>query len=124
MAKHLVEAGTQDIPVGTPIFVTVEEAGDVDAFKDFTLDAEAAPAAEDSNDSGPAEEKEKEETPAPAPTPAPSPAPAPAPAASPAPAPEAPAPKPETEPVEEKPKPEKSSETSGEHSDPLSSRSV
>lgn len=39
MAKHLVEEGTQDIPVGTPIFVTVEDADSVAAFKDFTVDA-------------------------------------------------------------------------------------
>lgn len=47
MAKILVATGTQDIPVGTPIFVTVEDAESVAAFKDFTAEAEAAaPAAE------------------------------------------------------------------------------
>ena len=42
LAKILVPAGSKDIPVNTPIAVYVEEKGDVDAFKDFTV--EAAPA--------------------------------------------------------------------------------
>lgn len=85
MAKHLVEAGTQDIPVGTPIFVTVDDADSVAAFKDFEPEVVA-------------EEAEPEAAPAPAPEPpAPEPVveeevaaaaavtPAPAPAAAPAP---------------------------------------
>ena len=50
IAKILVDAGSgEDIPVGTPIMVTVEEEEDVDAFKDFEVPAEEpteAPAAE------------------------------------------------------------------------------
>ena len=49
IAKILVDAGSgEDIPVGTPIMVTVEEEEDVDAFKDFEVPAEEpteAPAA-------------------------------------------------------------------------------
>ena len=43
MAKVLVDAGTQDIPVGTPIFVTVDDAEFVSAFKDFAVAAESEP---------------------------------------------------------------------------------
>lgn len=43
MAKVLVDAGAQDIPVGTPIFVTVDDAEFVAAFKDFTVAAESEP---------------------------------------------------------------------------------
>ncbi|GMF17788.1 unnamed protein product [Phytophthora lilii] len=49
LAKILVQAGSGEIPVGKPIFVTVMEEEDVAAFKDFSADAapavEAAPAA-------------------------------------------------------------------------------
>eukprot|EP00752_Nemacystus_decipiens_P009717 g8677.t1 len=84
MAKHLVEAGTQDIPVGTPIFVTVDDADSVSAFKDFEAEAVV-------------EEGEPEAAPAPAPA-APEPvveekvaaAPAPAPVSAATPAPPAP----------------------------------
>ncbi|CAM9877685.1 unnamed protein product [Laminaria digitata] len=41
MAKVLVDAGAQDIPVGTPIFVTVDDAEFVAAFKDFAVAAES-----------------------------------------------------------------------------------
>lgn len=47
MAKQLVEAGIQDIAVGTPIFVTVEDADAVAAFADFTVDAAPPPQAEE-----------------------------------------------------------------------------
>eukprot|EP00903_Cladosiphon_okamuranus_P014573 g13515.t1 len=84
MAKHLVEAGTQDIAVGTPIFVTVDDADSVAAFKDFEVEAVVA------------EEPEAEAVPAPEPAvPKPEPvveekaaavlAPEPAPTAAPAP---------------------------------------
>jgi pyruvate dehydrogenase E2 component (dihydrolipoamide acetyltransferase) len=40
VAKILMEAGSgEDIPVGTPIMVTVEEAADVAAFADFVLES-------------------------------------------------------------------------------------
>lgn len=60
LAKTLVAAGTKDIPVNTPIAVYVEDAADVAAFKDFTVDAAApAPAAETKEDAAaPAESKE------------------------------------------------------------------
>mmetsp|Transcript_46435 Transcript_46435/g.140631 ORF Transcript_46435/g.140631 Transcript_46435/m.140631 type:complete len:271 (-) Transcript_46435:521-1333(-) len=77
VAKILADAGPDDISVGVPIMVTVEEEEDVEAFKDFVAEAPEPAAA-----------------PAPAPEPAPAPAPpveeAPA-AAAPAPAPAAPA---------------------------------
>ncbi|KAH7460081.1 Dihydrolipoyllysine-residue acetyltransferase component 3 of pyruvate dehydrogenase complex, mitochondrial [Phytophthora ramorum] len=48
LAKILVQAGSGEVAVGMPIFVTVEEEEDVAAFKDFSADAapavEAAPA--------------------------------------------------------------------------------
>jgi pyruvate dehydrogenase E2 component (dihydrolipoamide acetyltransferase) len=44
VAKILMEAGTgADITVGTPIMVTVEEAGDVAAFANFVVEETAAP---------------------------------------------------------------------------------
>ncbi|CAN0039326.1 unnamed protein product [Ectocarpus sp. 4 AP-2014] len=88
MAKHLVEAGTQDIAVGTPIFVTVDDADSVAAFKDFEAEAvqgepeAAAPAAEAAptpEEAAPAPTPKKEAPPAPEAAPAPPPAPAPAP---------------------------------------------
>ncbi|CAN0021400.1 unnamed protein product, partial [Hapterophycus canaliculatus] len=104
MAKHLVEAGTQDIPVGTPIFVTVEDAESVAAFKDFKPEAVAeeaeeaeAPAAVAATPEPVAEKEQQAPAPAveapAAPIPAAAPA-APAPAtAAPAPAGGPPAPK-------------------------------
>lgn len=45
-AKILMDAGSgADIPVGTPIMVTVEELADVAAFADFVLEASAPPPA-------------------------------------------------------------------------------
>ncbi|KAE9280321.1 Dihydrolipoyllysine-residue acetyltransferase component 3 of pyruvate dehydrogenase complex [Phytophthora fragariae] len=48
LAKILVQAGSGEVPVGQPIFVTVMEEEDVAAFKNFSADAapavEAAPA--------------------------------------------------------------------------------
>jgi pyruvate dehydrogenase E2 component (dihydrolipoamide acetyltransferase) len=45
VARILMEAGSgEDIPVGTPIMVTVEEAGDVSAFSNFVLEEGAPPA--------------------------------------------------------------------------------
>lgn len=80
LAKILAEAGSTEITCGEPIMITVEEADDVAAFKDYVVDASAAaPAA-----SAP-------ETPA-APSAAPEPAAAPAPVTPPPAAPAAPAP--------------------------------
>lgn len=45
VAKILVEAGKGEIPVNQPIIITVEDAEDVAAFKDYVLEAESAPAA-------------------------------------------------------------------------------
>lgn len=54
LAKILVPAGTKDVPVSKPIAVYVEDAEDVAAFKDFTIEdaggstqAAPAPAAEE-----------------------------------------------------------------------------
>ena len=75
VAKILVEAGSEELDVGVPIMITVEEEGDASAFQDYVVDsaAETAPPA-------PA----VDETPAPQATPAAPPAPA-TPAASPSP---------------------------------------
>jgi pyruvate dehydrogenase E2 component (dihydrolipoamide acetyltransferase) len=46
VAKILIPAGTgEDIPVGTPMFITVEEESFLAAFKDYVHVAEPAPAA-------------------------------------------------------------------------------
>ncbi|KAA0175438.1 hypothetical protein FNF27_03138 [Cafeteria roenbergensis] len=49
LAKILVQGGTDDIPISTPIAVTVDDADLLDAFKEFTVDdappAKASPAA-------------------------------------------------------------------------------
>lgn len=86
MAKHLVEAGTQDIPVGTPIFVTVDDADSVAAFKDFKAEAVEEEAADTAADTATPPEPVVEEKVAAAAPPAPAPAPAAAPPAAPAPA--------------------------------------
>lgn len=59
LAKILVNEGTKDVAVGRAIGVYVEEAGDVAAFKDFTI--------EDAGDAGKAQAPpaEKEEAPEP-----------------------------------------------------------
>jgi len=77
VAKHLVEAGSGEIPCGTPIMVTVEEEGDVAAFKDFVAESSEPEAA-----APPAVEAPPAAAPTPAPVAAPTPAAAPA-AASP-----------------------------------------
>jgi len=46
VAKILMEAGGDDIAVGTPIMVTVEEPEDVAAFSDFEAPSATAPAEE------------------------------------------------------------------------------
>ncbi|KAA8900895.1 hypothetical protein TRICI_006108 [Trichomonascus ciferrii] len=51
LAKILMEAGSKDVPVGKPIAVYVEDAEEVEAFKDFTIDdakpMEGSPAAKE-----------------------------------------------------------------------------
>jgi pyruvate dehydrogenase E2 component (dihydrolipoamide acetyltransferase) len=73
VVKILVNAGGDDIVVGTPIMVTVEEEDDVGAFANFVVEAAPEPVAE---------EPKVEATP---PPPSPPPAVAAAPAAPPAP---------------------------------------
>jgi len=73
IAKILMDAGSDDIKVGVPIMITVEEEEDIAAFADFVLEEPAAP---------PAAAPEPIAEPAPAPvveasTPAPTPPPAP-----------------------------------------------
>ncbi len=86
MAKILVEAGSGEITVGTPVMVTVEEEEDIAAFANFVPpEAEAAPAAEEPAPAAAAAAPEP--TPAPpvveaAPAP-PTPPPAPEPVAAP-----------------------------------------
>ena len=86
MAKILVEAGSGEITVGTPVMVTVEEEEDIAAFADFVPpEAEAVAAAEEP---APAAAAAPEPTPAPPVVEAPAPlTPPPPPAAAP-PAPE------------------------------------
>jgi pyruvate dehydrogenase E2 component (dihydrolipoamide acetyltransferase) len=74
VAKILMEAGSgEDIPVGTPIMVTVEEADDVAAFADFVLEKGATPAP--APQPAPVMEKTAVPVPPPAPTVVASPAP-------------------------------------------------
>lgn len=88
VAKLLVADGAGEVAVGVPIMVTVEEEGDVAAFKDFV--AGSAPDSAATEASAPAVEEAKAPEPvvAAAPTPAPAaPSPAaPAPAVEPVPA--------------------------------------
>ncbi len=69
VAKILVPPGSGEISVGVPIMVTVEEEGDVPAFKDFV--AGSAPDSSATEASGPAMEAEQPAA-APAPAAAPS----------------------------------------------------
>ncbi len=93
LAKILVAAGTKDIPLGAPVFVIVDDAKDVAAFKDFKAAAAPAPAAAPKPEEKPAESKPepKVEAPKPAAAPAAAPKAAPAPVAAPV---STPAPKP------------------------------
>jgi len=69
LAKILVEAGSGDVPVGTPILITCESADDVAAFADYQVADAAAPAAATPEPAAPAPTP----TPAAAPTPPPPP---------------------------------------------------
>jgi len=71
LAKILVQDGTLDVPVGHPVAIFVDDADDVAAFADVSIEQFMSGAAE-------------AEAPAPAPTPAPAPAPAAAPTPAPA----------------------------------------
>jgi pyruvate dehydrogenase E2 component (dihydrolipoamide acetyltransferase) len=74
VAKILRQASSDEIPCGQPILITVEEEEDVAAFKDYVLEASAAPTPPPA-----AEEPPAPATPAAAPTPAAPAAPTPAP---------------------------------------------
>lgn len=97
LAKKLVPEGDDDIALGAPVAVIVEDEEDIAAFAEFTAadagDAGGAPAEAPSPAPAPAPAPAPSPAPSPAPAPAPTPAPAPAPAAAPTPAP-APAPAP------------------------------
>ncbi|KAF6039925.1 hypothetical protein EB796_001777 [Bugula neritina] len=73
LAKILISEGTKDIPIGTPLYVMVEEESAIAAFKDFKPSESAAPP--------PAA---AESAPPPPPAPKPVSAPPPAPSARPA----------------------------------------
>jgi pyruvate/2-oxoglutarate dehydrogenase complex dihydrolipoamide acyltransferase (E2) component len=48
IAKILVQSGTPDVPVSSPIMITVDDQRDVAAFKDYTSpDKAAAPTKEE-----------------------------------------------------------------------------
>jgi pyruvate dehydrogenase E2 component (dihydrolipoamide acetyltransferase) len=76
LAKILVPAGPIEISVGAPIMITVEDSGDVAAFKDYVLEESSAPPSP-----APAAEAPAASAPAPAAPPAAAVTPAPAPAA-------------------------------------------
>jgi len=63
LAKILVEGGTNDVEVGRPVAVIVEEQGDVDAFKDFKVEESEEGGAGGGQEAAqpPAEEPKKEE---------------------------------------------------------------
>lgn len=66
LAKILVDAGAQDIPVGKPIAVYVEDSGDVAAFEGFTAEDAGegpAPPQEEAKEEPKKEEAPKEEAP-------------------------------------------------------------
>lgn len=46
LAKKLLAEGTQDVPVGTPLAVVVEDEADVGAFANYEAEAAPSPAAE------------------------------------------------------------------------------
>jgi pyruvate dehydrogenase E2 component (dihydrolipoamide acetyltransferase) len=79
VAKLLVQPGSGEISVGAPIMVTVEEASDVAAFKDFVAGSAPSPAAVEASAPAPVKEKAAPAAPTPkvaaAPTPAPTPTP-------------------------------------------------
>ena len=86
LAKILLPEGSENVTVGTPVAIVVENEEDIAAFKDINVDEFVKSAGEGSSASAPAPSPEPSPAPAPAPTPAPSPAPAPASSSSPAPA--------------------------------------
>lgn len=67
LAKILVDAGAQDVPVGKPIAVYVEESGDVAAFESFTAEdageGPAPPAQEEAKEEPKEEPKKEDEAP-------------------------------------------------------------
>jgi len=65
LAKIIMPAGSKDIPLGAPVAVTVEDAKDVPAFKDFQPGAAAA--APKKAEAAPAQEEKKAEPKAEAP---------------------------------------------------------
>ncbi|KAL7538441.1 hypothetical protein ACHAXR_008547 [Thalassiosira sp. AJA248-18] len=85
VAKYLVEPGSGEVAVGVPIMVTVEEEGDVAAFKDFVAGSAPDSSATEASAPAPVVEEVKAESvaaaAAPAPTPAAAAAPTPAAAA-------------------------------------------
>jgi len=70
IAKILAEAGPTEIDCGIPILITVEDANDVDAFKDYVVEAAtpSAPAAAASTNTPPPAPPASTPTPTPEPT--------------------------------------------------------
>ncbi|XP_067938032.1 dihydrolipoyllysine-residue acetyltransferase component of pyruvate dehydrogenase complex, mitochondrial-like [Watersipora subatra] len=83
LAKILIAEGTKDIPIGTPLYVMVEEESAISAFKDFEASAVSKPSSPPEAAAAPPPESKPAPTPAP-PVAAPSTpaAPPPAPAAT------------------------------------------
>lgn len=87
IAKILADAGPNEIDCGVPILVTVEDEGDVDAFKDYVAEASAMPSESLAAPASAAAASPEPIAAAPpaAPSPPPTPAPAPVPQPSSAP---------------------------------------
>ncbi|KAK6535027.1 pyruvate dehydrogenase complex dihydrolipoamide acetyltransferase component (E2) [Arthrobotrys megalospora] len=70
LAKILLQTGEKDVGVGSPIAVMVEDAGDVAAFENFTIDDAGGKASSqpESKSSSPEPSKSESSTPAPAPS--------------------------------------------------------
>ncbi|KAF3170720.1 pyruvate dehydrogenase complex dihydrolipoamide acetyltransferase component (E2) [Orbilia oligospora] len=71
LAKILLQTGEKDVGVGSPIAVMVDDAGDVEAFKDFTIDdagGKASSTPESKSSSPEPSKSESESQPAPAPS--------------------------------------------------------
>ncbi|EPS35106.1 hypothetical protein H072_11462 [Dactylellina haptotyla CBS 200.50] len=65
LAKILLQSGEKDVGVGSPIAVMVEEASDVDAFKDFTVDdagGKAAAPSESKSEKAPEPSKQESQS--------------------------------------------------------------
>lgn len=83
IAKILADSGPTEIDCGVPILITVDDESDVDAFKDYVVEAPSPAASQSASaPSPPSAASTPPATPAAAPTPTPAATPAPTPAAT------------------------------------------